>query len=330
MQTLRHIDLAPWHTLRASAQAAQLTLIDDADELKACPPDAFILGGGSNVIFVGEVTRPLWHLNVQGREVVAEDNAHIYYRVAAGETWAKLVEDCAGQGWYGLENLALIPGTVGAAPVQNIGAYGVEVAQVIDSVQVYDRFDNTTKDIRGSDCAFAYRQSHFKGLWQNRYIITAVTFKLAKSGKLVLDYPDLAAQAAALHTPADVCHAVTTVRQRKLPDPAELPNAGSFFHNPLVDANQAVALAKQHPDMPQYPSSDGMVKISAGWCIEQCGFKGQYDGAVGMYEGHALVLVNCGGSGQDILNYAAKVRQAVGARFGLTLHIEPIIVGEHS
>ncbi|MBV7434547.1 UDP-N-acetylmuramate dehydrogenase [Cardiobacteriaceae bacterium TAE3-ERU3] len=329
MQILNNVDLAAWHTLRAQAQAKQLTIIETPDELADTAPESFVLGGGSNVIFVGEVARPIVHLRLFGREVIAEDAQHVYFYAAGGETWHDVVRECAVSGWYGLENLALIPGTVGAAPVQNIGAYGVEVAQVIERVHVYDRKQHEERTFTADDCAFAYRQSHFKGAWRDRYIITGVTFRLAKKSKAILGYPDLAAVLNDDADPEAVYKAVCGIRRRKLPDPAQLPNAGSFFHNPIVSSAQAEELKARYPVLPVYAHGSDAAKISAGWCIEQCGFKGLYHGAVGMYEGHALVLVNKGGTGKEILTYAAEVQAAVKAKFGVALHIEPIIIGEN-
>lgn len=328
MQILNNVDLSTWHTLRAQAQAKQLAIIEASDELAATVPESFVLGGGSNVIFVGEVARPIVHLHLFGREVVAEDTRYIYFYAASGETWHDVVRECAAEGWYGLENLALIPGTVGAAPVQNIGAYGVEVAQVIERVHVYDRKEQKECTFNAEECAFAYRQSHFKGAWRNRYIITGVTFRLAKQGSVILGYPDLALVLNNDANPEAVYHAVCDIRRRKLPDPSQLPNAGSFFHNPIVSNAQAQAIKAHYPALPVYVHGSHAAKLSAGWFIEQCGFKGLYHGAVGMYEGHALVLINKGGSGADILAYAAEVQAAVQAKFGVALHIEPIIIGE--
>ncbi|UJF24857.1 UDP-N-acetylmuramate dehydrogenase [Suttonella sp. R2A3] len=328
MQIRHHEPLSGWHTLQASAQAQSLYVIEQADELAALPTDVFMLGSGSNVIFCGEVARPLAHLQLKGRQVIAEDEQFIYYRAEAGELWHDVVKETSEHGWYGLENLALIPGTVGAAPVQNIGAYGCEVGEVIDCVHVYDRHDDSHHKLSAAACNFAYRHSQFKEGWRDRYIIIAVTFRLARHGELQLNYPDLAQYKRPLTNPAQVCEAVSTIRQNKLPDPRELPNAGSFFHNPVIRENELKALQKQYPDLPAFAAHAGFVKVSAAWCIEQCGFKGQSQNGVGMYHKHALVLVNQGGSGQDILRYAANVQRAVHERFALTLNIEPTIVGE--
>lgn len=329
MQILNNVELAHWHTLQAGALAKSLIIVEELEELDRIPRNAFMLGGGSNVIFVGEVARPIAHLRLTGQEVTDEDAHYVYLRVAAGELWNDLSRTCADAGWYGLENLALIPGTVGAAPVQNIGAYGVEVASAIHYVHVYDRDEQCYKDISAQACAFAYRQSHFKGLWRDRYIITGVTFRLAKQRNVVLDYPDLASRVQADAQAKEIYDAVCAIRQSKLPDPEILPNAGSFFHNPIIGAEQAQSLARQWPEIPVYPYGENQAKLSAGWCIEQCGFKGRYHGSVGMYEHHALILVNKGGTGQDILGYAGEVQAAVRETFGLDLHIEPVIIGEN-
>lgn len=326
MQSLQHVDLRGYHTLAAPLFADTLTLIEADDELAALPRHALMLGRGSNIIFADHVQIPLARLQTQGWQVVSEDDAHVHVVVKAGQEWHDFVRESVMHGWQGLENLALIPGTVGAAPVQNIGAYGVEVGQYIAQVHVYDREEKRFLTIPESACGFAYRQSHFKGQWRARYIITAVEFRLNKVPQLCLTYAGLADQREALTTPQAVMDAVVAIRQSKLPDPTIYPNAGSFFHNPVISREAFAHVHAAHPDIPAHIGAGG-VKIPAAWLIEQVGLKGYRDGAVSISPQHALVLINEGGSGQDILRFAAMVQARVRERFAIDLHIEPIIIG---
>lgn len=325
MEILRRAALAPYHTLAAAGtEADTLILLDNESELDAVSSDSHILGGGSNTLFVGTIAQPLVKLRLYGIEVRHEDSEFVDICAKAGRNWHELVRFTVENGWYGLENLALIPGTVGAAPVQNIGAYGVECSSCLTAVEVYDRTRREFAVIAGADCGFAYRQSHFKGKWAGQFVITGVQFRLRKHGTLQKSYPGISQDIAA---PKQMFDAICAIRQAKLPDPAVHPNAGSFFHNPIVDAAAAAALAALHPELPRWPQPDGRVKLSAGWLIEQAGCKGVYHGAVGMSAQHALVLVNRGGTGEDILAYADFVQTAVAKKFGIRLIIEPTILG---
>jgi UDP-N-acetylmuramate dehydrogenase len=263
---------------------------------------------------------------------------------ASGENWHELVMWSLEQGYAGLENLALIPGTVGAAPVQNIGAYGVELADVLVDVTVWDFAQRSFKVFDANACGFGYRDSIFKhrdiqGPWNApRYFITQVRMRLVPFANATrkTGYGELQAELAAMGpsadaaSPADVAQAVIAIRSRKLPDPAELGNVGSFFKNPIVSSVQAKNLRLLHPDIPQYPAGDAdghVCKISAAWLIERCGFKGARRGDVGVYDGHALVLVNYGGgTGREIIALANEIQQAVVAKFGVFLEPEPIFV----
>ena len=329
MRVLRQVDLSAWHTFSAHAQADRLLVMEAADELRDIRAQDHILGGGSNTVFVGEVRRRLVHPAWKGMKIIDETPEAVKLRVAAGENWDDLVSCASRRGWYGLENLAAIPGKVGAAPVQNIGAYGRECDKVIDTIEVYDRFDKCFCDIPASACDFSYRDSRFKREWRARHVIVAVIFSLKKHADLHLDYGLLAQYRERLKTPLDVCRAVTKIRWSKLPHPEILPNAGSFFHNPLVRRDVLKALRKGYPELPFHPGAKTMVKIPAAWLIERCGFKGARDGPVGVYDKHALILVNQGGSGEQILAFARKIRDDVEARFGIRLVREPIVIGEY-
>lgn len=327
MQTLHQVKLAPYHTLATSdSEADTLLLIEHEDELSNIRPTDYLLGAGSNTLFIGEVKQRLAKLQFSGIAVQVHGDS-VQLTAKAGNNWHELVQFSVEQGWYGLENLALIPGTVGAAPVQNIGAYGVECGEVIDNVTVFDRAEQKTHAIPASDCGFAYRQSHFKGDWKTRYVIIAVTFTLQKRGALKKTYPGIPAE---VETPQQMFDAICALRRAKLPDPEQEPNAGSFFHNPIIRGEHFVQLRARHPTMPHFPATEGRVKIPAGWLIEQTGFKGVYHDGVGMSAQHALVLINQHRTGQAILAHARRIQHAVQQQFGIALHIEPNIVGDIS
>ena len=330
------------NTLALPASATWLARIDDVRQLAALRADPrlagrprFILGGGSNIVLAGDFDGLMLQVALTGRACVAEDTDAWYVRAGAGESWHDFVQWTLAQGWPGLENLSLIPGTVGAAPIQNIGAYGLEVAERFHSLRAIDLVDGQERSFAASDCRFGYRDSVFKQEgWHRdgRFLIVDVTFRLPKRWQPVTRYADvaneLAARDIAAPTARDIADAVIAIRRRKLPDPATLPNTGSFFQNPLVDGAVAAALHTAHPALPQYPQADGRVKLAAGWLIEQAGWKGKDLGPAGMYEQQALVLVNRGGAtGSDVCALAAAVQADVAALFGVTLVPEPIYLG---
>lgn len=291
----------------------------------------FVLGGGSNLLLSGDVDATVLHIRIPGRELIASDDDAHYVRAGAGENWHEFVSWTLEMGWPGLENLALIPGTVGAAPIQNIGAYGVEVGERIHSLEAVDMRSGTVVSFTHDDCCFAYRDSIFKQDAANRFAVTSVTFRLPKRWVANLRYAELAremsSRAIIAPRPEQVMEVVTTIRKRKLPDPAVVGNAGSFFKNPVIAAEQCERLLQFNPNMPHYPQADGKEKIAAGWLIEQCGWKGHSEGTVGMYEHQALVLINLGGAtGQDVLRVAAAVRRDVLERFGIVLDLEPVVL----
>ncbi len=326
-------------TFRVPARAA--TLID-VHEFDAVPGlldaaakqhrEVLILGGGSNVLFTRDWPGVVLALRTRGLDIIephASGDAAIV-RAAAGEIWDDFVHWTLAHGLHGLENLALIPGSVGAAPIQNIGAYGVEVGEFVHAVHAFDRTNNTIVRLDRDDCTFAYRDSLFKRAG-GRYIITAVDFLLPRRRELRLDYDGVREELAAMGVGAPdaraVAHAISRVRTRKLPDPVTTGNAGSFFKNPIVAADMADALRREHPRMPAWPSADGQAKLSAAWLIEACGLKGFRDGEAGVSDQHALVLINYGGaSGAQIWALAQRIRSDVAARFGVTLEPEPLIV----
>lgn len=285
-----------------------------------------VLGGGSNVILPSVVPGATLLMNIAGQEIIACDESATYLAVGGGVNWHELVAWTLENDLPGLENLALIPGTVGAAPIQNIGAYGVEVADYIDSIEAFDAQKQTFVTLKNKECHFVYRDSLFKQNPQ-RFIVTKVIFKLPIAWRPRIHYADLAKQfSEGAPSPEDIFLAVCKIRTHKLPDPMVIGNAGSFFQNPIVPNEQFETLLKAHADLVSYPDAPGKRKLAAGWLIDQCGFKGQRMGAVGVYENQALVLVNHGGgTAQDILGLAKCIRDKVHDRFGVTLQIEPNI-----
>ena len=288
-----------------------------------------ILGGGSNLLLTQDVDALVLHMCSRGIKVTGEDDDHIVVCAQAGESWHGLVQWTLKQGMGGLENLSLIPGSVGAAPIQNIGAYGSEMADCFHSLQAFDFETGELLTLSRADCAFGYRDSIFKHSLRDRAVIVDVTFALPKQWKPNLRYAELAQEVAAVSDPSamDISAAVIAIRSRKLPDPAVTGNAGSFFKNPVVTAVQRDSLLQKYPQLVSYPQADGSVKLAAGWLIDQCGWKGRSLGAAGVHERQALVLVNRGGaSGQDILQLAERIREDVALRFGVKLEIEPVVI----
>ncbi|WP_374244057.1 UDP-N-acetylmuramate dehydrogenase [Zoogloea sp.] len=327
------------NTLRLPARAAWFAAVESADALRAVLDDArvaglprFVLGGGSNLVLAGDFPGLVLKVAFHGRSRVQEDADAFYIRAGGGENWHDFVRWTLDMGWPGLENLSLIPGTVGAAPVQNIGAYGIEMAEHCYSLRAYDLETGKTVGFDKRDCAFGYRDSFFKRAGAGRYLIAAVTFRLPKKWQPRTGYADVAreleARGIANPTPLQVSDAVIAIRRRKLPDPAEIGNAGSFFKNPVVSADAYARLAADFPSLPHYPQPDGSQKLAAGWLIEQAGWKGKRLGPVGCFERQALVLVNHGGaSGEDVRAASKAVQADVRARFGVDLEPEPVFVG---
>lgn len=326
------------NTLRVNASTAVLAEVTCADDL----PDLFaaidtqhtpwmVLGEGSNVLFVDDFPGIVVQPRLMGVDRLDESNGRVRIRAGAGENWHRFVEWTLANGLCGLENLALIPGTVGAAPVQNIGAYGVELEHYIASIDAYDTLEHRQRRLDPSACGFAYRDSRFKRE-RDRWLITAVEFYLPRHAALTLDYAgvrdQLAAAGVAEPTAQEVFEAVCALRRRKLPDPARIGNAGSFFKNPVVSDAQAAFIRDHHPDLPIWPAGDGRMKLGAAWLIEQSGLKGYRHGDAGISDRHALVLVNHGAAtGRELFVLARHVQETVEARFGVTLEPEPRVVG---
>jgi UDP-N-acetylmuramate dehydrogenase len=328
------------NTFGVHATAAMLVEVADAAAL----PELFgyamlrdgpvlVLGGGSNLLFAGDPPGAALALTAQRIQLLGDDGDLAIVRADAGVVWHDFVLWTLGHGLCGLENLALIPGTIGAAPIQNIGAYGVEVRERIHAVEAFDRRSKASVRFAADDCAFAYRDSLFKRDPEH-YIVTAVEFALSRAPELRLGYAGIGEELQAMGVDgspraSQVAEAVIRIRRRKLPDPAVLGNAGSFFKNPIVPVTQAAALLASHPSMPVFPAADGDTrKLSAAWLIDQCGWKGHREGDAGVASTHALVLVNHGkATGAHLLDLARRIAASVQERFGVAIEPEPRIVG---
>ena len=333
-------DLRARNTFGVAARAPVLVEVDDIASL----PDAFarhaaadrpplLLGGGSNLLFAGDPEGAVLSLSAAGIRIVDDHGTHAIVRAEAGAVWHDLVLWTLRQGLAGLENLALIPGTVGAAPIQNIGAYGVEVRERIHAVEAFDRKSGGFVRFAAGECEFAYRDSLFKRDPEH-YIVVAVEFALSRTPALKLEYAGIGEELQAMGVEAaprasQVAEAVIRIRRRKLPDPALLGNAGSFFKNPIVPVAQADALLARHASMPVFRGAgDDSRKLSAAWLIDQCGWKGHRDGDAGVAPSHALVLVNHGSAtGTQLLDLARRIAASVRERFGVSIEPEPRIVG---
>ena len=286
-----------------------------------------VLGGGSNVVLPKILPGATLLMNIAGQEIISSDDNFNLIAVGGGVNWHDFVARTLENDLPGLENLALIPGTVGAAPIQNIGAYGVEIGEYINTVEAFDTQNQAFVTLTKAACQFAYRDSYFKQNPQ-RFIVTKVVFKIPKQWEARIHYADLAKQFAAQPSPSaeEIFLAVCKIRTHKLPDPKVIGNAGSFFQNPVIPNEQYETLLHKHPGLVSYPDAEGKRKLAAGWLIDQCGFKGQRMGNVGVYENQALVLVNHGnGTAQDILGLAKCIQEKVRTDFGVSLEIEPNI-----
>lgn len=319
---------ARWYAEAASPGALASLLSDE----RVAELPLLVLGGGSNVLltrdFDGLVVR---YTDAHIRVVAPGRDSHLI-EVGAGMNWHTFVDWSLSNGYVGIENLALIPGTVGAAPIQNIGAYGVEVESFINAVEVFDRERRCTTIFKHDLCDFAYRWSRFKRSEErDRHIIVNVRFRLPRKAGLTLDYPGIREELERMRIEVpnarDVFNAISSIRRRKLPDPAVIGNAGSFFKNPIVSNDIAQALLAAHPAAPNFDTGDGHRKLGAAWLIEQCGLKGFRDGDAGVSAQHALVLVNHGAAtGVDLWRVARHVQTTVGARFGIALVPEPVVI----
>lgn len=338
MQHFTHYPLKAYNTFGIDVQCSHFFSVEDEQELerllndptfvhlRAQYPDFVVLGKGSNILFTKHVNGLVLQIAMGGIEVFNETEEAVWVRVGAGIEWQYFVAFAVQQGWGGIENLSCIPGTVGAAPVQNIGAYGVEVAQVIQQVRAYHLQKHQMVIFDQEACRFGYRDSFFKREGKNSYIITAVEFKLHKHHTLQLEYGAIREALAALQidtpTIAAVSKVVCSIRASKLPDPKHVGNAGSFFKNPVLSLEQLSAIQGAYPSIPAHASGDGF-KVPAGWLIEKAGWKGYRAGDAGCYEKQALVLVNYGtATGNEVLQLAQNIQASVQEQFGVALEME--------
>lgn len=324
MKILHEVSLKDCNTFGIAAVAAGFCVVRDREELAglASVPDKYILGGGSNVLLPARLDGVVIRNELKGKFVISEDAECVHVQVASGENWHEFVLFALEHHWYGIENLALIPGTVGAAPIQNIGAYGTEVKDVIEWVEFFRWEDQQFYRLSRQECRFGYRDSIFKQELSGKGMIVSVGFCLQKQERVHTSYGAIEAELSRMGisnpTPMDVAHAVMHIRRSKLPDPAFIGNAGSFFKNPTIPLEQYTELKSRFPEMPSYPVNEQLVKVPAGWLIEYCGWKGFRDGDAGVHERQSLVLVNYGNAGsRDIWALSEKIVQSVQATFGI-------------
>ncbi len=333
MDVQHNVSLKPYNTFGIDVKAEHLVAFSSLDQLQealeiSAAKPRLILGGGSNVLFVEDVQGYVLLNQLKGISLVKEDEEHYYVQAGAGENWHRFVSHCVNGGFAGLENLSLIPGNVGASPMQNIGAYGVEIKDVFDSLQAYDITEGSVVNFNRSSCEFGYRESVFKRRYKNRFIILSVIYRLNKIPAYNTSYGAISQELEAMGVKElsikAISEAVIRIRSSKLPDPRSLGNAGSFFKNPSVAPAKLEELKQAHPNLPSYPGAEaGTVKIAAGWLIEQCGWKGYRSGDAGCNAKQALVLVNYGNAkGSEILSLSEDIIQSVFEKFGITLERE--------
>lgn len=337
---LPHFNLQKFNTLAVPALANYFVSVKNDEEL--CEALTFartenlpllLLGGGSNIVLRDDFPGLVVHIKSQGKEVVDENDEFIWLKVAAGENWQQLVEYSLNNAFYGLENLSLIPGSVGAAPIQNIGAYGVEIKDVITELSALNIRSGLSVTFTNESCRFGYRDSIFKQSLKDQYVITSVTFRLHKQPHMNLTYPALRAALAGVAdaniTPQQVSAAVISIRQSKLPDPTIVPNVGSFFKNPVITQSRFDEVKARHPNVVAYAAGDDQVKLAAGWLIDQAGWRGKVAGGAAVHEQQALVLTNPGkSSGTVVLALAEQIKQSVLEQFGVILEMEPRVYPE--
>jgi UDP-N-acetylmuramate dehydrogenase len=340
LDVLRDVSLHARNTFGIAAQANELAVLKTPGQLASLYAwlngrEPFVLGGGSNILLRGDLSAPVIEVQLRGALVTQEINPSVVLLHApAGMQWHQLVLESLALGLGGLENLSLIPGTVGASPIQNIGAYGVELQECLDSLVAWNWKTGQTRCFQAKECALAYRDSVFKHAAGKHWIVLSVCFRLTpfQRHQINLGYAELknlfAQEALGSVSPIHVSQAVIALRQRKLPDPSVLGNAGSFFKNPIVSSAKAAALTQQFDGLPVYRAAAGMEKLSAAWMIDQCGWKGHRTADAGVHHAHALVLVNHGqATGAQIWHLAQEIQNSVAKKFGVTLEPEPILLG---
>uniref|UniRef100_UPI0039A413DD UDP-N-acetylmuramate dehydrogenase n=1 Tax=Ornithobacterium rhinotracheale TaxID=28251 RepID=UPI0039A413DD len=334
---IENSSLKEFTTLALDVQAKRLIEIESIEDLKQYftenkNPNFYVLGGGSNVLFLHDFDGDILKIDLKGISVEKETKNHIWLKAAAGENWHEFILNCLAKNWGGLENLSLIPGTVGASPIQNIGAYGVEVKNHIEHVEAFDIENLTLKTFSNAECQFGYRESIFKRALKGKFIVTAVTFKLTKKDhELRISYgaiqQELASKNIENPTIQEISDAVISIRSSKLPDPKICPNTGSFFKNPIVPKETYLKLEQKYPEIPHYRVDDTHVKIPAGWLIEKAGWKGKRMGKVGVHHMQALVLINPDfGTGKEVYDFSTEIIQSIQNQFGIELEREVNII----
>lgn len=337
MRIIENHKLTLLNTFGIEAHARRFVELVKPEDLKAYLAEVdngeprFILGGGSNILLTQDFDGTVVKLSNRGILRIEETDTEVLIQVGAGENWHDLVLWCVEQGYGGIENMSLIPGQVGAAPMQNIGAYGVELKDVFEELEAYEIRTGNARKFKASDCEFGYRSSVFKTELRDQMIIWTVTLRLSKQAQVNLSYGAIGStlEKMGVKKPSirDVSNAVIAIRQSKLPDPAQLGNSGSFFKNPIIDSEQHAQLKTSYAGAPTYDLHDGTFKVAAGWLIEQCGFKGCRKGNTGTYKNQALVIVNYGGaSGDEILAFSKEIQAAVKEKFGIELEREVNLV----
>ncbi|MDR0275040.1 MAG: UDP-N-acetylmuramate dehydrogenase [Burkholderiaceae bacterium] len=342
MQVEHNVSLQALNSFGIAARAAALVRVRGAEDVRAVladpelgPQPKFVLGAGSNIVLRGDVRPVVLKVEARGRRILDGGARHMLVEAAAGESWHDLVCWMLAQGLYGLENLALIPGTVGAAPVQNIGAYGLELQDRFDSLDAIDLRTGKLFTLNAAQCGFGYRDSVFKHALAGQALILRVRLALPKAWQPVLGYQDLERkmQETGIARPSarQVFDWVVAIRRAKLPDPAQIGSAGSFFKNPTVTAEQCQDIIGRDPKMVHYPMPDGSFKLAAGWLIDACGWRGKRMGNAGVHERQALVLINAGGpeqpaTGGEVMTLARAIQTSVYERFGIRLEPEPVLV----
>lgn len=332
IRVFENSDLSARNSFKVHQQAAKIVEFDSNSDLQQIFAEHvtdrwMVMGGANNILFTRDIDFPIIIPRNEQIEILSEGNEGVYVRVGAGLEWDELVAWSVERGLWGLENLSLIPGKVGAAPVQNIGAYGAEAKDTIASVEMFFPEQGAFVTLAAEHCGFGYRESVFKHTLKGRVIITSVTFCLSKVAAPKLGYGDVEREVEARGgvSLTNIREAICAIRRAKLPDTAVTGNAGSFFKNPIVEASVAQNLLEQYPDMPHYPTTDTTrVKLAAGWLIDQCGLKGYSEGNVGVHSRQALVLINTTGNatGSEVIAFAGKVCQTVAQKFGITIEPE--------
>ena len=337
MHIQENVSLKPYNTFGIDVPASHFLEVRSVESLREALsrkdlPSPFVLSGGSNILLTAPLNALVLYIDLRGREVLREDGGEVVIRAMAGENWHELVMWTLDRGFGGIENLALIPGKAGTAPIQNIGAYGVELKDVFEACTAMDIKTGTLERFNREQCRFGYRDSFFKREGKGRFIILSLELRLTRNNhRLSTSYgaieAELNAKSISDPSPGDIAEAVIDIRRRKLPDPSRLGNSGSFFKNPVIAESLFEKLREQHPDMPGYPQKDARVKVPAGWLIERCGLKGYRTGDAGVHRNQALVLVNYGTArGEDILQLARHIQATVQERFSIALQPEVNII----